>query len=370
MKFKRFIHYFLAFSLFSPAAAFPAYGQTDVHILDVGQGLSVLVTSQENALLYDGGDAGHSSYVVSYLKQQDISSLDCVIASHYDGDHLNGVVGALNVFPTETLLGPDYTADSRVFRSFQEISAAKGLTPLQPVPGTEYSLGDATIQVLAPSSSDYSDVNNYSIAIRIQDGDTSFLITGDAENQSEQEMLSSGLTLDSDVYIMAHHGSGTSNSLEFLQAVSPEYAVVSCGLGNAHGHPHADALEAVNASGSSLLRTDLQGNLIASTDGHKITWNTEPCDDFTPGNALSAPLPKTEPKTESSQETKGSVRPASSGISRTPYDGYTILVNMKTQKYHVPGCRSVQAMKDANKGYCSDSSYLDANGYEPCKNCH
>ena len=353
MMHKRFFKYFLALTLFSSAAALPAYAQTDVHILDVGQGLSVLIESQGQTMLYDGGDSSHSSYVVSYLKQQGISSLDYVAASHYDADHLNGVVGALHVFPAKTLWGPDYTAESRVFHSFQEIAEKKGLKRIQPEVGSTYTLGDASIQVLAPSGSGYQDVNNYSIAIRIEDGDTSFLITGDAENDSEQEMLASGLTLDSDVLVLGHHGSSTSNSLEFVQAVSPEYAVVSCAEKNAHGHPHAEAMDTVKAVGASLFRTDMQGNLVASTDGQTITWNTEPCNDYTPGSSDRPQTPNSSAK-----------------ISSRPYDGYTIIVNRKTGKYHAPGCRSVRDMKDYNKGYCSDAAYLDANGYQPCKICH
>lgn len=372
MRHKRFLKYMLALALLSVGPALPACAQTDVHILDVGQGLSVLIESQGYTMLYDGGDSSHSSYVVSYLKQQGVSKLDYVVASHYDADHLNGIVGALNVFPAETLWGPDYTADSRVFDSFLKISAAKGLNKIQPAPGTEYSVGDAAIQVLAPSGSGYSDVNNYSIAIRVQDGDTSFLITGDAETDSEQEMLSSGLTLDSDVYIMGHHGSGTSNNPEFVQAVSPEYAVVSCAMGNAYGHPHQEAMTAVQSVGARLFRTDMQGNLVASTDGQTITWNTAPCNNYTPGSFMEVPadLPDQPPISETASADRNQKASAPAGISSQPYDGYTIIVNKNSKKYHIPSCRSVRDMKESNKGYCSDAAYLNANGYQPCKNCH
>ena len=112
---------------------------------------------------------------------------------------------------------------------FNPLYQRKGLAVVHPAVGNEYKLGDATIQILAPLSDNYSDVNNYSIAMRIQDGDTSFLITGDAEAESEKEIIASKLTLDSDVYIMGHHGSGTSTSWDLLQAATPEYAVLSCG---------------------------------------------------------------------------------------------------------------------------------------------
>lgn len=123
-------------------------------------------------------------------------------------------------------------------------------------------LGDATVQVLSPSSSNYSDANNYSIAIRVVDGDTSFLFTGDAGHEAEQEICNTGLALDSDVYVLGHHGSDSSTSWDLLQKVTPEYAVLSCGAGNAYGHPHIESMEKLQAMGIQLLRTDKQGALV------------------------------------------------------------------------------------------------------------
>ena len=185
---RRFLSYTL---LLTSMMSTTAFAQTDVHVLDVGQGLSVLIESQGHYMLYDGGDSSKSSYVVSYLQQEGVTSLDYVVASHYDADHLNGVVGALNAFPVSHVWGPDYTTGSKVFQAFQSVTKEHDLTVVQPPVGSVYELGDASIQVLSPSGDDYGDVNNYSIAIRVQDGDTSFLITGDAESESEQEMVSS-----------------------------------------------------------------------------------------------------------------------------------------------------------------------------------
>lgn len=185
--------------LFAVLAASCAFAQTRIHVLDVGQGLSVLVESQGHFLLYDGGDSNKSSYVVSYLKHQGVKSLDYVIASHYDSDHLNGVVGALNVFSVDQVLSPDYEAATRVFQSFERLIQEKKIPRKQPAVGDAFALGDAAVTVLAPFGTGYSDVNNYSIAVRIVDGSTSFLITGDAEAESEVEMIASGLPLESSV---------------------------------------------------------------------------------------------------------------------------------------------------------------------------
>jgi len=374
-----------ALTLVTLATLFPSvsYAQTDVHVLDVGQGLSVLVESQGHAMLYDGGDRNKSSFVVSYLKGQHITYLDYVVASHYDSDHLNGVVGALNVFSTKQVFAPDYTTDTRVFNSFTSVVKSRKIPKEQPKVGDTYQLGDAVIQILSPSGSDYADVNDYSIAVRIVDGDTSFLITGDAESQAETEICSSGLELDSDVYVMGHHGSGTSTSWELLKKVTPEYAVLSCGAGNSYGHPHIESMEKLQDMEIDLLRTDKQGTLIASTDGTSIRWNVEPCNDYTPGDpgdqaataqtlsakksaAVSAAATVSTAATESTSAAVSALTPETESVPvSTEY-----ILNTSTKKIHLPTCKSVKQMKEKNKKVTTESKEsLISKGYSPCGNC-
>ena len=338
--------------LFSGLLSMDAAAQTDIHVLDVGQGLSVLIESNGHYMLYDGGDSDKSSYVVSYLQQEGVPSLDYVVASHYDSDHLNGVVGALNAFPVSNVWGPNYTTDTRVFESFNSVVSQKGLSRVQPAIGSQIQLGDATIQVLAPSGTDYSDVNNYSIAVRVQDGNTSFLITGDAEAESEAQMIASGLTLDSDVYVMGHHGSGTSTSWDLLQAATPEYAVLSCGAGNSYGHPHVESIEKLQAMEIQLLRTDKQGNIVASTDGTTITWNVNPCNDYTPGDPNDTPpQPAASSDAVSGQEAAAIVYWTPGGKS-----------------YHNSrNCSTLSRSKTINEGPLSDA--LAAGKSDPCNVC-
>lgn len=338
--------------LFSGLLSMDTAAQTDVHVLDVGQGLSVLIESNGHYMLYDGGDSDKSSYVVSYLQQEGVPSLDYVVASHYDSDHLNGVVGVLNAFPVSNVWGPNYTADTRVFESFNSIVSAKSLPRIQPAVGSQIQLGDATVQVLAPSGTDYSDLNNYSIAIRVQDGNTSFLITGDAEAASEAEMVASGLSLDSDVYVMGHHGSGTSTSWDLLQAATPEYAVLSCGAGNSYGHPHIESMEKLQAMEIQLLRTDKQGNIVASTDGTNISWNVAPCNDYTPGDPNDTPA-----------------QPAASSGSASNQEAAAIVYWTPGGKsYHNSrNCSTLSRSKTINEGSLSDA--LSAGKSDPCNVC-
>ncbi len=358
---KRLLKYVLSVAAISGLTVIPASAQTEVHVLDVGQGLSVLVESQGHYMLYDGGDRDKSSFVVSYLKEEKVDSLDYVIASHYDADHLNGVVGALNVFPARQVFSPDYTTDTRVFHSFHTIIDTKSISRKQPEVGTTYQLGDASFQILSPSHSDYSDPNNYSISIRITDGDSSFLITGDAESDSEKEICKTKLELESDVYVMGHHGSGTSTSWELLRKVTPEYAIVSCGTGNPYGHPHIESMEKLQDMDIQLLRTDKQGTIIASTDGKSITWNTAPCNDYSPGDKDDKPA---QPQKQSTIKQNSEETTAKAAVT-TEY-----ILNTSTKKIHYPDCNSVKQMKDKNKKSTNQSrDSLISQGYSPCGNC-
>lgn len=360
---------FAAISAISALSSIPAFAQTEVHVLDVGQGLSVLVESQGHSMLYDGGDREKSSFVVSYLKQQGITSLDYMIASHYDADHINGLVGALNTTEVKQVFAPNYTADTRVYSSLENIIAAKSIPKEQPAVGSSYMLGDATFQILAPSGSSYSDANDYSIAIRITDGGTSFLITGDAEAKSEAEICATGLPLESDVYVMGHHGSGTSTSWELLQKAVPEYAVLSCGAGNSYGHPHIESMEKLQSMGIELLRTDKQGTIIASTDGTSISWNVSPCNDYTPGDKDDKPAQAQQ----NSVSSTGAANTANTGTAGTQSDsvGTGYILNTSTKKIHYPNCRSVAQMKEKNKKATTESKEaLLSKGYTPCGNCN
>jgi beta-lactamase superfamily II metal-dependent hydrolase len=243
----------------------------EVHFLDVGEGLSVLVRSDDHALLYDGGDKSHSSFVVSYLQNQGIQTLDYVIASHYDSDHLSGLIGALHAFDVEHVLGPDYDHGTATYRSFLSAVSDNGLTVEHPSPGDMYTLGDAGFTVLAPASIS-DDSNNNSIVIRLVNGNNSFLLMGDAEYASETAMCASSLSLRSDVICPAHHGSSDATGTTLLSQVSPKFAVISCGADNDYGHPHAQTLQRLANAGVTVYRTDESGTIVACSDGDEIWW--------------------------------------------------------------------------------------------------
>lgn len=258
-------------------------GTMTVHFLDVGQGLSVLVQSEGETLIYDGGDKSSSSFVVSYLQNLGISTIDYLISSHYDSDHVSGLIGCLSVFDVENVISANYEHDSKTYWSFVEKVEEQGLTMQHPAVGTEFSLGDGSFVILAPETVKANESNDNSVAIKLIHGENVFLITGDAEYKSEENMCNSGIDLDCDVLVPGHHGSATATSWLLLQHAVPEYAVISCGEGNSYGHPHEDTMEKLESMEIRVFRTDKQGTVSVVSDGTTLEWSQEPCNDYSPG---------------------------------------------------------------------------------------
>ena len=330
-------------------------GDMAVHFLDVGQGLSILVQSGGQNLIYDGGDRSASSFVVSYLQQQNVQTIDYLIASHYDEDHIAGLVGCLNAFDVETVIGPDDDKDTQIYQSFLNGVSAQGLSVQHPSVGQEFTFGTGYFTVLAPASINSSDDNANSVVIKLNNGENSFIFTGDADNESEAAMCSSGVDLNCNVLSIGHHGSATATSWDFLEKTVPEYAVISCGTGNSYGHPDKDTMDKLQSMGIQVYRTDKQGAIMALSNGTDITWNQAPCNDYSHGdNDDSGTQPQQTVTTpEPTQE------PVDSG-------GGMVWLSATGSKYHsIPNCGNM----NPNKAYQVSRASAEAEGYEPCKKC-
>ena len=325
-------------------------------------------------MLIDGGNRDYSSFVVSYLKEQGVEELAYVIASHYDADHLNGVVGALHAFSCGQVLAPDYVTDTRVYESFERVIKEQDIALAYPAVGDTYTLGDASFTVVCPKAYDPKEDNDNSVGIRLVYGDTSFLICGDAGKAEEQVMLDSGVTLESDVYLASHHGSEGSSSEAFMRAVSPTAVVVSAGAGNSYGHPTRTVLDRVKACGAALYRTDLQGTITVTSDGTSLSWSVDATQDYRDGDEVAAGAADTT-GTSGAADTAGSAAQASSG-GETAAGGTAdvtgaYVLNTNTKKFHRPSCSSVAQMSPENKAAFSGSrEELIAAGYDPCKRCN
>lgn len=278
-----------ASDLASGAEIQTAYAPSDVtedltvHFLDIGQGDCTLLTQGEHAMLIDAGDNDQGTKVQSYLEYLGISSLDYLVLTHPDADHIGGADVVIYKFDCNTILMPERKADTRTYDDVIQAMKSKNYTAIHPEVGDNYAFGESSFTILSPARN-YEDSNDCSIVLRLTHGGNTFLFTGDAEEEAENDMLASGMDLSADVLKVGHHGSHTSTSDAFLDAVSPTYAVISCETGNSYGHPHAETLNKLRAAGVQLFRTDDQGTITVTSDGSTLTWNTSPSDDWVSGS--------------------------------------------------------------------------------------
>ena len=246
----------------------------EVYYLDVGQGNSEIIRCGNDTMLIDAGTNASTNTLITDIKSLGITKFDVVVGTHPHEDHIGGMDAVINDFDIGTIYMPKVTTTTKTFTDVMTAIKNKDLTITAPMPGATFSLGDAQCTILAPNSSKYDDLNNYSIVIKVTFGSNSFLFTGDAETPSEQEMLAKGFDLTADVLKVGHHGSNSSTSPEFLAAVSPEYAVIEVGAGNDYGHPHQVTSDKLSAANVKVFWTDLNGTVTITSDGKNLTIRT------------------------------------------------------------------------------------------------
>jgi competence protein ComEC len=252
-----------------------AAGQLKVHFIDVGQADCILVQQGNSYMLVDAGNNADEPLIKDYLEGLGIKEFQVVVGTHVHEDHIGSMDYIINSFKVGKVYFPRQTASTKTFNDFVSAVKNKGLQITTPKVGDTFKLGESTCTILAPNSDSYKDANDYSIVIKVTYGNTSFLLTGDAEAVSEMEMVKNGLNLKADVLKISHHGSRTSTVANFLRAVSPEYAVISVGTGNTYGHPAQTVLDRLKNAGVKVYRTDESGTVIATSNGSHIIFNTQ-----------------------------------------------------------------------------------------------
>jgi competence protein ComEC len=249
-------------------AASPADNLT-THFLDVGQGDSILIQFSGKNILVDGGEVSMGPRVSAYLKDHGVSSLDLVVASHPHSDHIGGLIAVLKSFPVRQVLDSGQVHSSQTYEEYLTLIDQKNIPFKVAERGQKINLDPRLkIEVLNPPKAQFKDdLNDNSVILRVTYGGVSFLLPGDAEKEAENSMISSNHNLDSDILKVAHHGSSSSSTSAFLQAVSPDVAVIEVGKGNDYGHPSSTTLKTLKNVGSAVYRTDLNGNIVVTTDG-------------------------------------------------------------------------------------------------------
>lgn len=325
-------------------------GTLTVTWLDVGQGDAAVIQCGGQSMLIDGGKPEKSSYIYAWLQQHGLRYLDVIVATHVDADHIGGLSGALNYASVGTAYCPETTGTTETFQSFVKYLAQRGKQITVPTAGETFALGGAQIQILGPLHR-AEDSNDNSIVLKVSFGATSFLFTGDAERAEEQDLLNSGVNLQSTVLKVGHHGSDTSTSYPFLRAVAPQYAVISVGAGNSYGHPTEAVLSRLRDAGVTTFRTDMQGEITAVSDGQTINFSTAK-------NAVAI----------ASANAGGGNADGAAGAGTT---AGSYVLNTNSHKFHLPSCSSVETISPKNRKDVNESrEQIISEGYAPCKRCN
>ena len=284
----------LSFSNYDPVSDFlglnkrtsnqhAAVGMVQVHFIDVGQGDAALIVTENAAVLIDGGDSSSGKDVAVYLRKVGITRLDLIIASHPHADHIGGLPDVIaSLEGVERLWLPrlpdELVPTTRAFMNLLESAEEHSVMVEYAETARSVTLGGgAFLEILSPDTGrEFSGVNDYSLVARLVHGQNAFLFTGDMESAAEAALLESRLFVRSNVLAVAHHGSGTSSTYEFLEAVGGGYAVISVGSPNSYGHPRNDVLERLAQLGYVVLRTDVHGSIIFESNAEgELTFHTQ-----------------------------------------------------------------------------------------------
>lgn len=250
-------------------------GILKVHYIDVGQGDSIFIQlpNGESALI-DAGEQEFGETVCQYITSQGEDTIDYLIGTHPHSDHIGGITAVIERFSVGRLYLPDKSHTTKTFKDMMQAVKEKNIQTVQAKAGVMMlETGNLMLKFLSPVSTHYEEINDYSAVVSLIYGENSFLFTGDATYTVEKQL--SETISHYDVLKVGHHGSNTSSTANFLEKVTPDYAVISCGRGNDYGHPHTQVVNRLERFHSTVYRTDLMGHIVATADGAQITFETE-----------------------------------------------------------------------------------------------
>lgn len=309
--------------LFLALLLFPLHALADLeaHFLDVGHGDCIIITCDGDAMIIDGGQSSESDHVFTAIRTMGITDLKYAVATHPQSDHIGGLPAAFHAATVQSLYAPVTEYDSDRFQTLIDKANEMSVPVIVPTAGDTFPLGGATVTVIAPIKQ-YKDPNDMSIVLRIDYGNHSFLFCGDAGESVEKALIKAGANLDTDVLKVAHHGSNSATTTDFVNAVSPRYAVISCSA--RYDNPDDEVLNALyTVPFCDVLRTDINGDVVITTDGEHLTVTAE----------------------------------------------YYYIGNARSEVFHRMTCNSVEKMSNGNKVTLYTPGQAEHENYRPCKNC-
>lgn len=263
-----------AFELFQGTVAITPSEDLKVHFLDVGQGDSIFIELPTNeTILIDASIKDASNKIINYLREENVSKIDYVFATHPHSDHIGGMSAVIKAFDIGQIYMPKAVTTTKTYENLLLTIKDKNLKIKAAKAGnTIIDTDDLKLVVLAPNQDSYESLNNYSIVLKLTYKEKSFLFMGDAETLSEKEITGD---IQADVLKVGHHGSRTSTSQAFLNKVNPSYAVISVGLNNDYKHPHQEVIDRLEKKNIKIYRTDQNGDIMFTTDGYNIDVKVE-----------------------------------------------------------------------------------------------
>src|SRR5262245_26883765 len=281
---------------------FVTQGRLQIYALDVGQGdSSLIITPEGKSVLIDAGPPQAGDEVVAALRKRDVQSLDLAVTTHPHADHIGGMRQVIENFGVKNFLDSGQVYASKEYERMLRAIHEKGIRFIEAKKGMKFDLDSGVkLEVLNPQGAGQwitevrrggSVENANSVVLRLTYGNFSMLFTGDAETETENLMMESGVPLHAQVLKVGHHGSRYATSSRFLEAVAPEAAIISCGAENRYGHPAKQTLDRLQKAGVKIYRTDLNGEIAIVSDGntfeihparqsiqvaleHKSTWRS------------------------------------------------------------------------------------------------
>ncbi len=321
-----------------------------VHFIDVGQADCILVERGDYTMLIDGGNVADAPAVLSYLQDKGVVSLDYVVSTHAHEDHVGGLGRILAEIEIENgVFAPKTGEKTNAYDNFCSVVREQGFSPVTPLPGETLSFGGMQVRFLGPITEDEKRLNNTSIVMKLVFGATSFLFTGDAERDEELEIIDSGADLSATVLKVGHHGSESSTSYAFLWNIMPKYAVISVGENNSYGHPEDAVLSRLRDADVQVYRTDLQGTVVARSDGKTVRFSTD-----------KTPQSGDNPAASTTQETSATTTAPTTAAQ-------TYIGNKNSHVFHLPTCPNLP--KPSNRVTFNSRDDAVNAGYRACGNC-
>lgn len=249
----------------------------EIHFIDVGQGDAILIHFNSKTLLIDSGPKESASSIISYLNKYNVNTINYLIATHPHEDHIGNMAYIIKNFNILSFYSPKCKGSGKTYENMIDALKYKKLKiNVLKSSNSPISLDkDTSITILSPDDKNFSDknnLNNYSAVILLKYKNTSFLFTGDAEKEAEQNILAKHSNIKADVLKIGHHGSDSSTTESFLKAISPSLAIISAGKDNPYGHPHKNTLKLLSKYKIKCLRTDIDGTIKIVSDGNRIKY--------------------------------------------------------------------------------------------------